>query len=119
MSGYEWMDQAACSGADPDLFFPERGDPTAEAKAVCRACPVRQQCLDHALANREKFGVWGGMSERERRRLRRGRPIAKPCTICGHTFDSGPIGQRTTCSRACWEENRRRSQDRYRTKQAG
>jgi WhiB family redox-sensing transcriptional regulator len=68
-----WQDQANCLGVDPDLFFPERGASTREAKEVCRGCEVRQQCLDYALANGEKFGIWGGLSERERRRLRRQR----------------------------------------------
>lgn len=71
-----WQDQANCLGVDPDLFFPERGASTREAKEVCRGCEVRQQCLDYALANGEKFGIWGGLSERERRRLRRQRAQA-------------------------------------------
>jgi len=69
-----WQVQANCMGVDPDLFFPERGASTREAKEVCRGCVVREDCLEYALANGEKFGIWGGMSERERRRLRRARP---------------------------------------------
>lgn len=72
----EWQASAACAGVDPDLFFPERGESTAAAKAVCRICPVRLVCLEHALAEGERQGVWGGMSERERRRLRRHRALA-------------------------------------------
>jgi WhiB family redox-sensing transcriptional regulator len=68
-----WMTAAACTGVDPDLFFPARGASTDDAKAVCRSCPVRLQCLEYALANGEKCGVWGGLSERERRRIRRDR----------------------------------------------
>jgi WhiB family redox-sensing transcriptional regulator len=60
-------------GVDPDLFFPERGASTREAREVCRGCVVRGDCLEYALANAEKFGIWGGLSERERRRLRRQR----------------------------------------------
>jgi WhiB family redox-sensing transcriptional regulator len=71
-----WQDQANCLGVDPDLFFPERGASTREAKEVCRGCEVREQCLEYALANGEKFGIWGGLSERERRRLRRQRAQA-------------------------------------------
>lgn len=67
----EWADLANCRGVDPGLFFPERGEPTAEAKAVCAGCVVRADCLDYALVNGEKHGVWGGKSERERRGLRR------------------------------------------------
>src|SRR5689334_5881436 len=71
-----WQDQANCLGVDPDLFFPERGTSTREAKEVCRGCVVRMECLEYALANGEKFGIWGGLSERERRRIRRQRAQA-------------------------------------------
>src|SRR5512138_99613 len=72
-----WQDEANCLGVDPDLFFPERGASTREAKEVCRGCVVRAQCLEYALENSEKFGIWGGMSERERRRIRRQRALAR------------------------------------------
>ena len=71
-----WQAQANCMGVDPDLFFPERGGSTREAKEVCRGCVVREDCLEYALANGEKFGIWGGMSERERRRVRRARALS-------------------------------------------
>lgn len=68
-----WMDDAACRGLDPELFFAEGtggGKMTAkEARAVCQRCVVRAECLEYALDRREKFGMWGGLSERERRRL--------------------------------------------------
>ncbi len=60
-----WQTKANCMGVDPDLFFPERGASTREAKEVCRGCVVREDCLEYALANGEKFGIWGGLSERE------------------------------------------------------
>src|SRR5437899_1719194 len=72
-----WQRKANCMGVDPDLFFPERGASTREAKEVCRGCVVREDCLEYALANGEKFGIWGGMSERERRRIRRARALAR------------------------------------------
>jgi WhiB family transcriptional regulator, redox-sensing transcriptional regulator len=72
-----WQDSANCLGVDPDLFFPERGASTKEAKEVCRGCVVREECLEYALANGEKFGIWGGLSERERRRVRRARALAR------------------------------------------
>ena len=72
-----WQQYANCLGVDHDLFFPERGASTREAKDVCRGCVVRQDCLEYALANGEKFGIWGGMSERERRRIRRQRALAR------------------------------------------
>lgn len=70
-----WKEYANCLGVDPDLFFPERGASTREAKEVCRGCVVREDCLEFALVNGEKFGIWGGMSERERRRIRRQRAV--------------------------------------------
>jgi len=56
---------------DPEMFYPQRGDSTAAPKAVCRECLVSEECLESALANSEKFGIWGGVAERERRKLRR------------------------------------------------
>ncbi|MGA3353461.1 MAG: WhiB family transcriptional regulator [Acidimicrobiales bacterium] len=72
-----WQRRANCMGVDPELFFPERGASTREAKEVCRGCVVREDCLEFAIANSEKFGIWGGMSERERRRVRRARVLAQ------------------------------------------
>ena len=74
--GRDWQNRANCMGVDPDLFFPERGASTREAKEVCRGCVVREDCLEYALDNGEKFGIWGGLSERERRRLRRARAMS-------------------------------------------
>jgi WhiB family redox-sensing transcriptional regulator len=69
-----WLDDAACASVRTDVFFPTRGDNDKMriAKAICAECPVRAECLDYAIRNAEKFGVWGGLSERERRSLRRG-----------------------------------------------
>jgi WhiB family transcriptional regulator, redox-sensing transcriptional regulator len=75
--GQRWQERANCLGVDPDLFFPERGASTREAKAVCRSCEVRVDCLEYALAHGEKFGIWGGLSERERRRVRRQRALER------------------------------------------
>ncbi|MDO5617501.1 WhiB family transcriptional regulator [Kocuria sp.] len=66
-----WQTDALCAQTDPEAFFPEKGGSTRDAKRVCEACPVRSECLDYAMAHDEKFGIWGGLSERERRRLRR------------------------------------------------
>jgi WhiB family redox-sensing transcriptional regulator len=71
-----WQEYSNCLGVDPDLFFPERGASTREAKEVCRGCVVREQCLEFAIRHGEKFGIWGGLSERERRRIRRERALA-------------------------------------------
>ena len=75
--GQRWQERANCLGVDPDLFFPERGASTREAKTVCRGCEVRMECLECALAHGEKFGIWGGLSERERRRVRRQRALER------------------------------------------
>ncbi len=71
-----WQDLANCRGANADLFFPERGASTRTAKSICRQCTVREECLEFAIVNSEKFGIWGGLSERERRKIRRQRTIA-------------------------------------------
>lgn len=71
-----WQDFANCRGADPNLFFPERGASTRTAKGICRDCQVREQCLEFAIVSSEKFGIWGMMSERERRKIRKERQIA-------------------------------------------
>ena len=68
-----WQDQALCAETDPEAFFPEKGGSTREAKRICLGCEVRDACLEYALAHDERFGIWGGLSERERRRLRRRR----------------------------------------------
>lgn len=71
---FGWLRSAACRGLDPDLFHPVKTEhgmtAIARAKAVCVGCPVRAECLGYALVNCERLGVWGGMSERERRTLR-------------------------------------------------
>ncbi|MEA2477395.1 MAG: WhiB family transcriptional regulator, redox-sensing transcriptional regulator [Actinomycetota bacterium] len=71
----EWQAHARCTepSVDPEIFFPERGGSSKAARAVCKDCKVREECLHYALNNKEQFGIWGGTSERERRRLRRER----------------------------------------------
>lgn len=68
----QWQERALCAQTDPEAFFPEKGGSTREAKRICQGCEVRDRCLEYALANDERFGIWGGLSERERRRLKRG-----------------------------------------------
>lgn len=67
-----WQQLALCAQTDPEAFFPEKGGSTREAKAICAACEVRAECLEYALTKDERFGIWGGLSERERRRMRHG-----------------------------------------------
>lgn len=68
----DWTKRALCPQTDPEAFYPERGGSTREAKKICLGCEVQKECLDWALANDERFGIWGGLSERERRRLKYG-----------------------------------------------
>lgn len=68
---YAWQADALCAQTDPEAFFPEKGGSTREAKRVCQSCTVRTECLEYALAHDERFGIWGGLSERERRKLKR------------------------------------------------
>lgn len=77
----EWQAEARCSEVDPEIFFPERGGSSKAARSVCNGCSVRTQCLEYALNNKEQFGIWGGTSERERRRLRRERNVRKLRTV--------------------------------------
>ena len=87
-----WQDQALCAETDPDAFFPEKGGSTSDAKKVCQNCPVRAECLEYALEHDERFGIWGGLSEPERRKIRRQRrredrvpavaATEKTCTGC-------------------------------------
>jgi WhiB family redox-sensing transcriptional regulator len=66
-----WQSDALCAQTDPEAFFPEKGGSTRDAKRICTSCDVRAQCLEYALQNDERFGIWGGLSERERRKLKR------------------------------------------------
>ncbi|MFM2321457.1 MAG: hypothetical protein RL612_604 [Actinomycetota bacterium] len=66
-----WQADAICAQTDPEAFFPEKGGSTREAKKICGGCDVKAQCLEYALKNDERFGIWGGLSERERRKLKK------------------------------------------------
>lgn len=68
-----WRELGACRGLEPSVFYPDEGDDAAEAKEICAGCSVRVACLEYALATREKSGVWGGATEKERRRMIRQR----------------------------------------------
>lgn len=67
----DWQERALCAQTDPEAFFPEKGGSTGDAKRICSSCEVKDDCLAYALSHDERFGVWGGTSERERRKLKR------------------------------------------------
>ena len=66
-----WQERALCAQVDPEAFFPDKGATTRDAKRVCQSCPVRSECLEDALRHNEGFGIRGGLTERERRHLKR------------------------------------------------
>ena len=66
-----WQERALCAQTDPESFFPEKGGATRDATRVCMTCEVRAECLEYALRHDERFGIWGGLSERERRKLKK------------------------------------------------
>ena len=68
-----WTDRAACRGTDTEIFFPANADEEAEALSICATCPVRAQCLEYAVRNKEIYGIWGGTTPDQRRRIRRER----------------------------------------------
>ena len=74
----EWKLEGVCRTVDPDLWYPENSSPAWEAKRLCRNCPVVTQCLEYALDNKEMFGIWGGLSPRERQRIRRDMGTVRP-----------------------------------------
>nr|WP_211116335.1 WhiB family transcriptional regulator [Glycomyces buryatensis] len=67
----EWQARALCAQTDPEAFFPEKGGSTRDAKRICARCEVKENCLQYALEHDERFGIWGGLSERERRKIKR------------------------------------------------
>lgn len=103
----EWMDRAACIGAPFEVFFPTRGADVDAAKVICRCCQVRSECLAYALNTGEKYGIWGGTSERQRRRLRKqlnlseapAPPISRDVDGCGTT--AGYRRHRYRCEEPC------------------
>ena len=102
----DWALLAECQYTDPEIFFPEKGGSTREAKSVCRSCVVRSDCLEFALETGQMFGIWGGLSERERRHISRqaGREVAisapRMCQKGLHVMDAGNTGSDGSC-RAC------------------
>jgi WhiB family redox-sensing transcriptional regulator len=82
----EWHGRGLCVGDDPDLFFPSHGDPGTQARQICAACAVRDDCLGYAI-DADEFGIWGGLDQGERRNLKR-RQRRKKAAVCGRTRQS-------------------------------
>jgi len=101
-----WRADALCAQTDPEAFFPDKGGSTRDAKRICGECDVRAQCLEWALEHDERFGIWGGTSERERRKLRAGRPaVVEPVPFCkrGHDLNDPANVQVWSGRRNCRE----------------
>lgn len=102
-----WWDRALCLEVGSELFFLEKGESAKPAKQVCAMCEVRTECLEDALKHGDRFGVRGGMSERERLALMRGQPVT-PCRRCGTEFVArAPSGDQVRLRRYCSDECRR------------
>ena len=86
----DWRDLALCAEVDPELFFPDKGESSRPAKRMCAGCEVRAECLQDALDHGERFGVWGGLSERERRELARQPNPSRRCPAHGTVLSGGP-----------------------------
>lgn len=108
---YDWHKDAACRGLDPNLFFPERGTTAGPAKAVCKTCPVKAECLEAGWD--EHFGVWGGMTRKDRQLVTKGylsnRVPVRGCYLCGLPTEK----PHRYCSDECRAKARRESQRRY------
>lgn len=85
-TGQDWRAQALCAQVDPEIFFPKKGANPAQAKAVCAMCPVRNECLEHALTHIETYGIWGGLTARQRQELRAGRRSSVDKCRNGHEY---------------------------------
>lgn len=97
-----WVEDAVCAQTDPESFFPEKGGSTREAKKVCMVCSVRAECLVYALDNDIRFGIWGGMSERERRKI-----AHRKCKDCKGSVEPGHQFCETCVARRAREKNSR------------
>lgn len=113
LRGEHWLDEANCSALTAELFWVDKGGSVAPAKAICRDCPVKRQCLEWALTHNEREGVWGGLAPSERRSIHVGRPIPAP-TLCINGHDLNRVGTRGSdgyckqCDRERWQRYKNR-----------
>ena len=96
-----WMDSALCAQVDGDLHYPDKGASNKEAKRICGLCPVKAQCLEYAMERDERFGVYGGLTERERHKLKASRLDYTHHCGCGERFRTSIqlAGHRSSCGR--------------------
>lgn len=96
-----WRLSANCAQTDPELFYPEPGESLDPARKICASCPVAKECLNWALKHEEWYGVWGGLSEKQRRNLANGKGWQQ-CIRCGDDYLSSTTGHvQKYCSRSC------------------
>jgi WhiB family redox-sensing transcriptional regulator len=114
-----WVTDAACRGMDPNAWFPERGDLVAPLKAICADCPVKEPCAEYAVM--EKYGIWGGKSERERRAIRRDRAAERTEQPIAHGEPGGYNAHRNRGEEPCppCKATRARTVARYRARRNG
>lgn len=98
--GSRWWERGECRGVDPDLFFPRPGESVTEAVAICGRCTVSDECLESAIHNREHFGIWGGTTGADRRRMRRRHEVKYTCRQCATRFTPDRPGVRY-CTDEC------------------
>lgn len=91
-----WQERALCAQTDPESFFPEKGGSTREAKKVCLACEVRSECLEYALSNDERFGIWGGLPSGNGDGSRRPRSEVRPRSEQAREADEAAKPRRTS-----------------------
>lgn len=113
----KWMAEGACRTEEPDIFFPGRkeADKVKKAKEICAGCPVSAQCLEWALYHNEREGIWGGVSARQRKAMRReaaaNNDVVLICEECGTEYRG--VFRSRLCSEACRAERRRETRRRY------
>lgn len=103
LAAEEWMQYGVCAETDPDVFFPEQGESAKPGKRICEGCPVIGECLEFAMNHGERFGIWGGLTDRERRQLRWADRGGKG----PHAFR--PNGHGTACRCSDCDQYRKRS----------
>jgi len=116
MSDADDLAQALCAQVDGDLWFPEQGQSAQPAKDICARCPILQACYAYTLVAQPRYGVWAGLTERDRRKLQ-GRTRTATCAECGETF---PVTSGIALPKYGHDECRaqaRRRRDRNRPKQ--